>query len=195
MKREILLLSNIKKDLKTILKIQMGNTGETRLAYIVPITLISIIVGVLLKNAWVALLIFSAAVYPIVLYIIEFRDYITKKKAIMNAIDGADISISTEKLSHIAQETIYEPHMVGKTMHHTKEATFYYFESGISWRIPLVYKHYKWSKDNYISSRRLKNISIKGDEFYVISLQGHHDIAYIYPCKFFEIEASLKKQP
>ena len=91
MKREILLLSNIKKDLKTILKIQMGNTGETRLAYIVPITLISIIVGVLLKNAWVALLIFSAAVYPIVLYIIEFRDYITKKKAIMNAIDGADI--------------------------------------------------------------------------------------------------------
>ena len=57
----------------------------------------------------------------------------------------------------------------------------------------FVEKHYSWSKDFYLSSKGLENISMKGDEFYFVSLQSHHDIAYIYPCKNFELDENLKK--
>lgn len=193
MKKETLLLSNISNDLKTVVNFQMSNMEEWRFSFIIPFTLISVIIGFLLKRVWIALFIFSVAVYHIVRYIIECRNYRIKKKAVINAIERSDVCISTEKLSHISTETIYEPRYVGKRRHTIKEVKYYCFESGSRWRVPDVRKHYKWSKDYYISSKGLENISIKGDEFYFISLQGHLDIAYIYPCENFELEEILKK--
>ena len=193
MKKETLLISHITSDLKTVTNFQMDNIEEWRFSYIIPITLLSVLLGVILKNIWIALLIFSAAAYHIILFIIEHRNYSIKKKAVINAIARADICISTEKLSHIATEMIYEPHTVGTRGRSTKTVKYYYFESGSRWRVPTVDKHYKWSKDYYISSKGLENISIQGDKFYFVSLQGYHDIAYIYPCKNFELEEELKK--
>ena len=199
MKKETLLLSNIKKDLKIIIKFQMDNLGDWKLSYIVPFTILSVLLGVFFENVLIALLVFSVAAYHIVRYIIEYRDCSIKKKAIMNAIDRSDICISTEKLSHIATEAIYEPHVAGgrmsthKHIAYYKHVTYYYFEAGRRWRVPTVSKHYKWSKDYYLSSQGLENISIPGNEFYFISLKDDHDIAYIYPCKMFELEAMLKK--
>lgn len=193
MKKETLLLSYITSDLKTVAKFQMSNVGEWRFSYIIPITLLSVIIGVLLKSIWVALLIFSVAAYHIVRYTIEYRDYSMKKKAVVSAVDRADVSVSVEHLSHINSETVYEPHRGRTRGHATKTATYYYFESGSRWRVPSVDKHYSWSKEYYISSKGLENISIKGDEFYLVSLQGYPDIAYIYPCKSFELGGELKK--
>ena len=193
MKKETLLLSNITNDLKAVVDSQIINIGNWRFSYIVPITLLSIIYGALLKNIWISLLIFSVAAYHIVRYIIGYRNCIIKKKTVKSAIDRTDVCITIEKLSHIATETIYEPHNYGGRGNAAKTVRYYYFESGCRWRVPDVDKHYRWSKDYYISSKGLENTSIQGDEFYFISLQGYQDIAYIYPCKNFELDKSLEK--
>ncbi len=192
MKKEKLQLSNIAKDLKDIAFFDLSNVDDWRLSYIMPITLIAVLMGFFTKKIWIGLLIFSFAAYHIVRYAIEYKKYKAKKKAIIAVIDRGDISISVEKLSHIAEETVYEPYAHLGHSHSAKVATLFYFVSGGSWRLPTFSKHYEWSKDYYISSQGLVNVSVSGDEFFFISLQGHYDIAYIYPCKFFELDSSLE---
>ena len=192
MKKEKITLEAIKQDLMKMVNFQLSNKNDWRFSYIVPITLLAVMAGVLLKNVIVGLLIFAVAAYHIVRYVIEYREHKKSKLAIISLVERGEISISNEVFSHIANETIYEPHSVGSRARATKVITAYYFNSGSSWRVPNVDKHYAWSKDFYISSKGLENISISGDEFYIVSLQSHHEIAYIYPCKNFELDANLK---
>ncbi len=192
MKKEKITLEAIKQDLMKMVNFQLSNKNDWRFSYIVPITLLAVMAGVLLKNVIVGLLIFAVAAYHIVRYVIEYREHKKSKLAIISLVERGEISISNEVFSHIANETIYEPHRVGRRARATKVITVYYFNSGSSWRVPNVDKHYAWSKEFYISSKGLENISISGDEFYIVSLQSHHEIAYIYPCKNFELDANLK---
>jgi hypothetical protein len=197
MKKEKITLEAIKQDLLKIVNFQLSNKVEWRFSYIIPITILAVMAGVYFKNIFVGLLVFSIAAYHIVRYAIEYKEYKTNKNAIISLIERGEISIATEILSHIANETIYEPHQVrrgrGRRANATKTITVYYFDGGASWRVPTVEQHYSWSKDFYISSKGLGNISMKGDEFYFVSLQSHRDIAYIYPCKNFELDKSLNK--
>ena len=193
MKKEKITLDAIKQDLLKFVDFQLSNKNEWRFSYIVPITLMAIMLGIFLNNIFVGLLIFSVAAYHIVRYIMEYREYKENKNSVTSLIERGDISISNETLSHIASETVYEPHTTLKRATTTKIITVYYFEGGASWRVPLLGKHYSWSSENYISTKGLENISVKGDEFFVMRLQGRSDVAYIYPCKFFELDASLKK--
>ena len=192
MKKEKITLEAIKQDLMKMVNFQLSNKNDWRFSYIVPITLLAVMAGVLLKNVIVGLLIFAVAAYHIVRYVIEYREHKKSKLAIISLVERGEISISNEVFSHIANETIYEPHRVGRRARATKVITVYYFNSGSSWRVPNVDKHYAWSKKFYISSKGLENISISGDEFYIVSLQSHQEIAYIYPCKNFELDANLK---
>ena len=192
MKKEKLALGAIKQDLMKICVFQLSIKTVWRFVYIIPITLLAITVGILIKNVFVGLLIFSIAVYHIIRYAFEYREYIQKKNMIISLIERGEISISKVIFSHIANEIIYEPHRFGRRAHSTKTITVYYFNGGCSWRVPDVFDHYTWSKEFYISSRGLENISIDGDEFYFVSLQANHEIAYIYPCKNFELDAGLK---
>ena len=192
MKKEKITLEAIKQDLMKMVNFQLSNKNDWRFSYIVPITLLAVMASVLLKNVIVGLLIFAVAAYHIVRYMIEYREHKESKLAIISLVERGEISISNEVFTHIANETIYEPHRVGRRAHATKVITVYYFNSGSSWRVPNVDKHYAWSKEFYISSKGLENISISGDEFYIVSLQSHHEIAYIYPCKNFELDANLK---
>jgi hypothetical protein len=115
------------------------------------------------------------------------------RRGLFDALDRNDISISIEVLSHISEETVYEPHAAGGRSHMTKSITVFYFESGASWRIVRTDRHYDWSPEFYLSNRGLKDTSVRGNEFFYVSLQGHYDISYIYPCKMFELDDSLKK--
>jgi len=189
--KEMLTLQNITEDLRRIAFLNLSNVDEWRFSYIIPVTLLAVMIGVFLKNIWIGLLIFSVAAYHIVRYVMEYRIYKERKKAIAYVLDRGDISISVEKLSHIATETIYEPHTYKGHSHVTKTVTFFHFMSGGRWRVPSVGKHYTWSKDYHISLKGLENISINGEEFFYISLQGYHDIAYIYPRKFFLLGSDL----
>ena len=192
MRKEKLTLNAIKQDLMKMVNFQLYNKTDWRLSYIVPVTLLAILVGVLLGSVLIGLLIFSVSAYHIVRYVIECKEYRQGRHAIVAMVERGEISISTEVLSHIAQETIYEPHTVGKRTDSTKTVTVYYFNGGSSWRVPTVDKHYAWSKEFYISSKGLENISVAGNEFLFVSLQAHPEITYIYPCKNFEPDASLK---
>ena len=190
MQKETVALHNIKQDLERYLRFKVSNKAEWRQTYYVPITAIALIVGIYLKNVWIGLLIFSFAAYHIVRYVLESREYRALKKEILDALSRGDISVSVEKLDHIAEDRIYEPHF-GKN--NSKLVSFFYFESGRAWRIPYVANHYKWSREYYVSNEGLMNISLQGDKFYFVSLQGHDDIAYIYPCKTFNLDERIGK--
>lgn len=192
MKKEKITLEAIKSDLLKVAYQQISYKADLRLCYIIPITLLAIIIGVLLKSIIVGVLIFSVAAYHIVRYAIEYKKYRTKKKAITSLDGRGDVSISTEALSHMDEETAHEPHIPFGGIKNLKTIKRYYFNNGFSWRVPRVDKLYSWSKEFYISPIGLENISLKGDEFFVVILQGYHDIAYVYPCKNFELDASLR---
>ena len=193
MKKETLTLEAIKSDLIKIVNYQVSNKAVWRFSYSVPFTALAIFLGVFTKNIFIGMAVFCVAAYHIVRFIMEYKAYKIQKAAILSVIERGEISITTETFSHIANDVIYEPHRVGRRAKSTKTITLYHFNGGSSWRAPLFAKHYEWSKEYYISSNVLENISIKGDEFYFVSLQSHHDIAYIYPCKNFEIDENLKK--
>jgi len=195
LKKEIITIKAVKRDLKKIIDWRINNLSEWRLAYIFPITTFSILVGTLMNNIWIGLLIFSFAVYHIVLYFCESNDYKKKIAVLSDAIERGDFSVSVERLSHIANETIYEPHtrVINRnaTRNATKEIVVLYFKSGGSWRVPN-FRHYDWSNDYYISSNGLINMSLAGDEFFRIALSEHPDIDYCYLCKNFELDHSLQ---
>lgn len=194
MKKEKLKLDNIKQDLKIILNRQMSNVADWRFSYIIPITLLALIIGFVSKKPWIGLLIFSIPAYHIVQYVIEYKKYKEQKRVMIEAIGRGAVAISVEQFSHIAVETVYEPHRVGTRGRATKTVKMFCFSSGAFWRVPLLDRHYEWSKDFFISTKGLENISISGDDFFYISLQEDHDIAYIYPCKNFELDSSLVQQ-
>lgn len=156
MKKDRITVDAIKADFLKIAKCQMSHKTDWRIFYIIPITLIVLLVGILLKNILVGLLGFSVAAYHIVRFVIEYRNYKAKKLAISQICGRGDISISTETFSHVANDDVYEPHLVGRRAKPKKIITLYYFNGGSSWRVPETNKHYEWSRDLFISSKGLE---------------------------------------
>ena len=193
MKKEKITLWAIRQDLLMYAKRQMDVQDDWRMAYIIPITLLAIVLGILLKNIFVGLLIFSIAAYHIVRYVMECKEYNANRNDILSIAERGQFSIATEKLSHIAYETVCEPrYYSNRGLNDIRTITVYHFAGGSSWRVPNVDKHYSWSEEFYLSSKGLDNISLEGDEFFFIRLQNRPDIAYIYPCKLFELDAILR---
>ena len=192
MKKETITLSNIQEDLALVARLQISNEGDGRLVFIIPLTLVAILGGIFLKSIWLPLPLLAVAAYHAVRFVSEYRDYKANMQRITDGIQRGDVSISTERFSHAATETIIEPHQTLTKTKITSVATFFYFEAGRRWRVPKVDRHYKWSKEYYISTKGLENISLQGDEFFYVSLQGDLDIAYIYPCKNFVLDATIK---
>ncbi len=194
MKKEALTFKNVKRDLDRMAYSRMSSAEDHRLGYIIPAVLLAVILAVVFKSVVVTLLLAAFAAYHTVYFVIACRKYKESRKALEEAVERADISISVEKLSHIAEETVYEPHQTGVRRNEYKTVRHFYFEAGGSWRVPDVYRHYEWSSEYYLTTKGLDNISIKGDEFYYISLQGFGDVAYIYPCKFFTLDDHLREK-
>lgn len=193
MTKEKLTIDAIRQDLKRIAAWSISNKAGWRFSFIIPITLLAVLMGILLRNPWIGILIFLVALYHIIRYVIAYHEYKAKKRAVLEILDRADISISVERFSHIAVETVYEPHS-GGSGNSAKAVKVFCFQSFANWRVPPFDRHYKWSKEFDISTKGLENISIKGDDFFYVSLQEHPDIAYIYPCKNFDLDSSLMKQ-
>ena len=192
MKKETITLSNIQEDLALVARLQISNEGDGRLVFIFPLTLLAILGSIFLKSFWISLPFLAVAAYHAVRFVSEYRDYKAKMQKISGGIERGDVSISVERFSHVATETVIEPHQTLTKTKITSVATFFYFEAGRRWRVPKVDKHYKWSKEYYVSTRGLENISLQGDEFFYVSLQGDFDIAYIYPCQSFALDTSLR---
>jgi hypothetical protein len=194
MKKEILTLDGIRHDLEEVVANQGAISKRRGYVYIVPLLVIFMGAAVALKSPWIGLVGLIPVSYLAIVLTRDYMAYCSKKRAVYSMILRGDVSVSVERFSHVAQEILYEPHrnsLMGRAFM-TKEAVFYHFESGLSWREPLVREHYKWSREFYLSPKGLENLTLAGDEFYFVSLQGHPDVSYIYPCKTFELDASLK---
>lgn len=204
MKKEILTLENVKRDLLEVVNTQKYVQFEWRFSYIVPAVAVAVTCYTEFGMYLPALFCIPFAVYHLVKYILDTRQIMAKKAAVRKAIDRGDVSVTLEKLSHIARESIFEPHIGGmgrfKRQKALKDVKLYYFDSGRCWRDPLFTfetgkeYHYEWSSELKLSSGGLDVTSLKGNEFYLISLQSSYDIAYIYPTKFFELGAELKSK-
>lgn len=187
MKKEILTVENIKSDLMKVAKVQQSIRSEAREIYIIPPILLAIAFGFYTKTFWIALPFLAFAAFHIIKYIREHRQSSDAKRRISDSLERGDFSVSVEKLSHIANETVYEPHAGRRRAHSTREAVLLYFLSGASWRVPTVEKHYEWSENYYMSSAGILNTSVKDNEFYFITLKGYPNISYVYNTKMFEL--------
>ena len=200
MKKEKLTLEGIQYDLKRIAHAQRSNHADRQEIFIVPLLVIAAYVGIFWKAIWLALVLLLPAAYLIYRYVILRKEYVHVERAINETLDRGDISISVEKLSHVANEVIYQPHHSrgilgrGRHTHLTKEVTYYYFINGGRWMVPSFSKHYEWSGEFYMSKGGLANISLSGDEFFYVTLQGYHEISYVYPCKIFALDEALKQK-
>jgi len=192
MQKETLKLSYIRQDLDLVAYHNISNIGEWRLYPSFGIILAAIVIGYYLGNIVIGVLISLASIPGLLHYFRERRNYQHQKQELTTALERGDISISVLKLSHISTETVYEPHTYGGDRHSTKQVKFFHFTSGSSWRLPAVSTHYEWSNKYYLSSQGLENISISGNEFYYISLQGYPEVSYVYPCSYFELDSELK---
>ncbi len=195
MRTDTITLSNIKQDFIRLEKYRYSTKLEYRIVLIV-LSLIVVLLTLYLtmtyyKMAIILIAFLLFAIYQAVRLIIVLHERSSRKKAILSASIRSDISISKEKLSRITEEAVREFHMVGLDAHRYKIVNFYNFTSGKSWRVPQI-THYKWSLDYKMSPRGLMNLSLEGDDFYCISLQKHHDISFIYPCKYFVLETSIQ---
>lgn len=193
MTKETLTLKGISYDLKKMAEFQISIIEEWRFIFILSFAILGVCF-IFPKWYIISAASFLACIYHIVRYVIEYKKYIRQIKAIFKMIDRGDICIYLEKFSHKSEEIIYEPHthLYRKHSHGSRPVELFYFMSGRSWRIPhSIHTHYKWSKDFYITSQGLFNISSVGDEFYYISLNGYYDISYVYPCEQFVLDKSL----
>lgn len=196
MKKELLTPENVKKDLRKILAAQSSRNDDLYLSFLVPISMIAVLVGILFDSVWLGVLIFSLSGYSIYRWILDVRESRAKKKALQSALEKGDFSVSVETFSHVAEETVFEPHTSprGKAVY-TKAVYMFYFVGGSSWRVPLGAKHYDWSLEYSLSREGLLNTSVKGNKFFVIRLRNFFSVSYAYPAKFFELGEELKKHP
>ena len=191
MTKETITLQNIAADLKITADLRFYNIQTWRFSFLIPLSLIALVDGLWLKSFWLGIPVAVIAIYHMGRYLIAVRQYRAQKDAIAEAVSRREISVSVETVSHIAEETVYEPHPGLRRSHATKRIHVLYFKSGGSFRIPELEMHYPWSKEYYISTRGLLNITCAGDEFYLVSPTRHGEIAYVYPCKSFVLDGSL----
>jgi len=187
MKKEELKLSNIKNDLKIVAFANMYKKKDATCSFCFGIAAIIFIGAIFFKSILIGLLGVGSVGLGIFFAIRENKAYSTNEKAIEDMVEREDISIVIEKFSHVVEDV--KQH--GK--YDTEYISTFYFMTGEHWIAPRIGNHYRWSKEYYISTQGLINISLREDEYYFVSVQGHHDIAYIYPCKFFTLDESLKK--
>lgn len=193
MPKEALKIENVKKDLKRAATYRYGNTAEEYVTYFMPFVALAIFSYILFQALWLSLLLLAPAVFFIILYIPKRRKGKKELQAVHDAIERADFSVSVKTLLSIAKETVHEPHIVARigrnraAIAQTRTAPVFYFEGGSGWRLYGNEKHYTWSTDNYLSTAGLLNLSLPGNEFYYIALQGYYDVSYVYPAKLFTL--------
>ena len=182
-RKEVLTKENIVKDL---LKAE-NEFGTYKIynyfSYMIPIILLSIII-VTSTNIYMGIVVFLFAVYPLIQLIREIYILKMRKQAIRNG----EFTITMEKLSHIAKEAIpksqygFSLARLGSRWARM-EVDFLYF-SYQKWRIPII--NYTWSNVYKMSKAGIKNTSLIGDEFYVVTNNDNHEIGCAYNTKFFE---------
>ena len=190
MTKEILTDDIIRQDI-LVHEVKKANTNDKKtLVWIGPITAAALVAGYLVS--WVlGVLIALLAIIPVVMYFKQEKEDV---QILEQVTHGGEFTVCTDVLSHIGQETVYEPHVhtnIGSSYktHYTKTVKVYFFHNA-KWRVPETDTLYAWSKEMYISPQGLDNTSLRGDEFYLVTRLGEAEVAYAYNKKFFEYKGN-----
>ena len=190
--KEILTLQAVLSDLDRVATHRAYNRAPNFFGCAVSLALLAVIVCLFFESLMPLFLFLPGVACFTILFVREVRCNRAAKAALKGALKRENVSISVEEFSHMSEETIVEPHGNGRHAHMTKEVRFCYFTSGGSWRVPTGDRLYSWSKTHNLSIQGLENISLQGDAFFYVSLQGYPDICYAYPCKFFTLDEVLR---
>ena len=174
-RKEVLTKENIVKDLLKAENQYGFYKGYNYLAFMISIILFSFVIGIF--NIYLGVVIFLFTVYPLIKFIQETRLSKMRKQAIKNG----DFTISTEKLINIGEESSLETNTLSQRSSRT--VSFLYF-SCQKWKIPTI--NYTWSDLYKMSEAGIKNTSLIGNEFYVVTDNSSHEIGCVYNTKFFE---------
>jgi hypothetical protein len=198
MQKEKITLAAVRNDLLRASRIRLGTLLEWRWSSIFSFTIVAALVGLVLWALRIGLwplgvlLVLSGAVYHAVRLVFESREQKRETAMIEAAIERGDFAVTREILSHTATEVVYEPHVNSRGRNRSmREVLFFYFQAGGRWRVPRLEKHYTWSRELSLGTTGLWQTAVSGNEYYRVTLQGHPDIAYIYPLKFFTLSAEL----
>ena len=190
MKKEAISVAFVKKDMHNFAYVVTRHRTKRWSSYVFLILISSIVAGFVFR----IFLLSSVSLLVVSLLVIrslnDQSEYTARAKEIYDAIEREEFAVCVKKLSHIAEEKEYEmnfsPDDVGR---------YYCFCGGIRWKMHWQFeKYYDWSKEYCLSVTGLTNISLPNDEFYYVSLQRHHEVAFIYPCKFFELDETLRQK-
>ena len=191
-RKEELKHENIVSDLLKNERWRGARDSEHREVYLLPLLTIAVTLWIFTKTFWIGAIPFFGAIYPAVLLARDIRSMQERKRRIL----AGDYTIVVETLSHITEETIYEPH-VGRSVfgrsnvHATRTASFFYFSTH-KWRVQG--NNYEWSEEYPLSYQGIMNVSLEGDSFYVVSLEPDDEAGCVYPCKYFVCPPTLGKK-
>lgn len=190
MKKDMITFQSVKKDLERIILCKENVSCGQRISYIIPCMVLGITMCAALYTQFKPLSIipFAVALYHTIRCACEIIRVRKKRALLTKAIRRGNIVVTVETLARVADETVYVSRMVFGHGWGLSEIKQFYFQSGKSWLCPHFRRHYKWSRENYISTEGLDNTSLVGDEFYYITLGDHNEISYVYPCKMFELD-------
>ena len=87
---EKITFKNVQQDLLRIVKWELENKLEWRRCFIVPITLIAVILGFVSHRLWVGMVVFLVAGYHIFYLIKDIKEYFVKKVKKINNINSYD---------------------------------------------------------------------------------------------------------
>ena len=168
-------------------EVKKAKTNDYKsLVWVAPIMVAALAVGYFV-HVLLGLLIGLGAIVPIYFY---FKQNKADAGVIFQVEHDCEFVVEIDTLSHIDQETVYEPHVhhntlsAGSDMHYTKTVTVLKFYNA-QWRVPETEKLYAWSKEMYISPQGLQNTALRGDKFYVVRRKGEAEVAFAYNMKFF----------
>ncbi|MBE6632923.1 MAG: hypothetical protein E7620_01120 [Ruminococcaceae bacterium] len=181
--RELLTDQGIISDLLKYEDRKFSNAEEHRFTFIIPYAALAIVLGRLLDSWIVFGVIMLIPVYNFYRLILIWQEKRRRRQSIKNG----GFTVITDKLTHIGEEQIYEPHAGRRSAHFSKVVTFFYFPSG-QWRVPSIYRHYSWSKNCHLSGEGLMNTSVPENEFYLVLVNNQTEVGYVYNKKLFRYE-------
>lgn len=192
MAKEILTIESIRKDLDEICLDATPIIDNWRLWFVLLAPIVGLVVGIVLKNLWIGLLIAALSPYhTVVMSVRNDKNRKKHKKALDEAYKRGDlITVKEEVLERADVQEAYVRRGSNTT---TTKVYSFRFESGAVWSPRRFKKHYEWSKDSYISTEGLEHMSLKGDVFYRVTIEGYRGAMNYYPAKLFVLDKSLIK--
>lgn len=137
-------------------------------------------------------------VFALIFIAVYIRQYLSFRKQ-SQATYISNINVIKSKLHSISTETAHSVYRDvvrrnrNRTNHYSESVFVLRFGAG-EWKITLVnqpydtYMLYTWSENYTTSLQGLDNISLSGDEFFVVIDENTQNIIYAYPAKFFECD-------